>query len=76
LDKSHLERPRPLQISLTSNGVPTFDSTTVDQWVAMPPTYETMVQRADTAQVRFQIFISNFLFYFFVFRILINMHKK
>ncbi len=53
MDKSHLERPRPLQISLTSNGVPTFDSATVDQWVAMPPTYETIVQRADTAQVRF-----------------------
>ena len=51
MDKSHLERPRSLQIAPASTGVPTFDPTTVQQWLSMPPTYETMVQRAETAQV-------------------------
>ena len=40
-----------MQISLTSNSVPTIDDATVEQWMAMPPTYETIVQRAKTAQV-------------------------
>jgi len=51
LDKSHLERSRPIQISLISNSVPTIDDATVEQWIAMPPTYETIVQRAKTAQI-------------------------
>jgi hypothetical protein len=61
LDKSHLERQRPLQISLTLNSVPALDNATIDQWLAMPSTYETIVQRADTAQVRFkkEIFSNN-----------------
>jgi len=52
LDKSHLERPRPLQISLTSNSIPILDDETVKKWLAMPSTYETMLQRTDTAQVK------------------------
>jgi hypothetical protein len=67
LDKSHLERPRPLQISLTSNDVPTFDNATVDQWLSMASTYETIVQRADTAQVLLQILLFQVnLFFFFL----------
>ncbi|CAF4064310.1 unnamed protein product [Rotaria sp. Silwood2] len=50
LDKSHLERSHPLQIPLTSNGIPILDNATVEQWLSMPSTYETIVQRADTAQ--------------------------
>ncbi|CAF1195459.1 unnamed protein product [Rotaria sp. Silwood1] len=50
LDKSHLERSLPLQIPLTSNSIPILDNATVEQWLAMPSTYETIVQRADTAQ--------------------------
>ena len=51
MDKSHLERPRSIQITPASTGVPTFDPATVQQWLSMPPTYETIVQRAETAQV-------------------------
>ena len=40
-----------MQISLTSTSVPTIDEATVEQWMAMPPTYETIVQRAKIAQV-------------------------
>ena len=29
-----------------------LDDATMEQWLAMPSTYETIVQRADTAQVR------------------------
>ncbi|CAF1106474.1 unnamed protein product [Rotaria sordida] len=50
LDKSHLERSLPLQISLTSSSIPILDDATVQQWLSMPSTYETIVQRADTAQ--------------------------
>ncbi|CAF1412794.1 unnamed protein product [Adineta steineri] len=50
LDKSHLERPRPLQLPLTSNSISILDNVTVEKWLAMPSTYETIVQRADTAQ--------------------------
>jgi hypothetical protein len=64
LDKSHLERPRPLQISLTSNSIPILDDETVKKWLAMPSTYETIVQRANTAQVRFEI---NYFFILFIF---------
>lgn len=51
MDKSHLERPRAIQITPASTGVPTFDQATVQNWLSMPPTYETIVQRAETAQV-------------------------
>ncbi|CAF1541864.1 unnamed protein product [Rotaria magnacalcarata] len=50
LDKSHLEKSVPLQISLTPNSIPILDNATVQQWLSMAPTYETIVQRADTAQ--------------------------
>ncbi len=58
MDKSHLERPRSIQIASSLSGIPTFDNATVEQWLSMSPTYETIVQRADTAQVKF---ISKFL---------------
>jgi hypothetical protein len=67
VDKSHLERPRSIQIASTLSGVPTFDNATVEQWLSMPPTHETIVQRADTAQVRLTIFILKFLLFFFSF---------
>ena len=60
MDKSHLERQRPLQISLTLNNVPTLENATVEQWLAMPSTYETIVQRTDTAQVCYEIFLFAF----------------
>ncbi len=54
MDKSHLERPRSIQIAPASTDVPTFDNATVQQWLSLPPTYETIAQRAETAQVRKQ----------------------
>nr|ADD91461.1 Rb1-inducible coiled coil protein 1-like protein [Adineta vaga] len=50
LDKSHLERSRPISISLTSNSMPLIDDLTINKWLKMKPTYETIVQRANIAQ--------------------------
>ena len=54
MNKSRLERPRAIQIAPTSIGVPTLNQATVQQWLSIPPPYETIVQRAETAQVRKQ----------------------
>ncbi|CAF1562247.1 unnamed protein product, partial [Adineta ricciae] len=50
LDKSHLEKSRPMSILLTSNSMTLVDDPTVKKWLDMPPTYETIVQRTNIAQ--------------------------
>lgn len=50
LDKSYLEQSRPHQIPSISSNIETIDQTTVDQWTSMPPTYETIVERAKITQ--------------------------
>ena len=51
MDKSHLEKSRPMSILLTSNSMTLVDDPTVKKWLDMPPTYETIVQRTNIAQV-------------------------
>ncbi|CAF0745641.1 unnamed protein product [Didymodactylos carnosus] len=49
LDKSHLERSQPLQIRWTTD-IPTIDNQTLEHWLNMTPSYETVIERANTAQ--------------------------
>lgn len=54
LDKSHLESARACRIATTLTEIPSIQENLIDKWKSMSPTYETIVQRADTALVRFR----------------------